>query len=863
MVRLRGFFDLVFACAFFSLMHVAWAESTPKYAPDRRVDIQHLTLDVIPDFEFHTVQGNTRIDFAPIAQPLSELRINASDLDIFRIWSDADIKDWTHTDTHVTIAFDPPIPANQKAHVSFLYKAQPKMGLYFRTPKNGFPAQDTHLFSQGEAHEAQHWYPNYDYPNERFTSEMICRVPKDMTVLSNGKKISETLDKATGLKAVRWLQDKPHVNYLVALAAGHFKGLTDQYKDIPLGFYAPVSLFHLAKNSFKDTADMMAFFEEDIGIAYPWYQYNQVVGRDFVAGGMENTTLTILTHGTLHPEAMEPLASSTGLVAHELVHQWFGDYVTCKDWANLWLNEGFATYYENLYSGHHLGRNEFLYNQYRDAQSLTRPSSPQKPVFYRAYRDADEQFDSRAYAKGGWVLHMLRSQLGDDLFRLCVKTYLERHALGTVETADLKILMEELSGRSLDRFFDQWIYTGGHPRLDLTYTWSPSTNQAKVTIKQTHARAEKSKEILFHMPASVRFHVSGQTIDHDIKIDQAHQDFYVALPGKPSLVRFDPNLTLLADITFKKPRTMLYTQLADHNDILGQILAAKALQKNSDTQTVNKLKEMLNQAPFYAVRLTVADVLQKIHTDDAFDALAGSLDQPDARVRKRVVSSIGQFYKTEARDMLVAIAQQESNPGIASSAISNLGRFHDTNIPPILSDALKSESHRDTLATAAMTSFSKLKDAAFVPALIEYVTTKRSDYASRGLGSAMSTLALCAKDMEDTTETRNLLLSLVNHPKKNTQVSAIRALGTLGDTRAIPILETFAGKEPQVNGGRDSVQFAAQAALQELRKSTPLAVPEEIIELRKEVKGLHDKNTTLEDKLKDLEARLDALVPTK
>ena len=859
MDRPKHISGLVIVCALLASTQVTLAQSTPKYAPDRLVDIQHLTLDVIPDFDMHTVEGKTRIDFAPIAHPLKTLRINAFDLDVVRVWSDAGIKDWTLTDTHVVIAFDPPVPAGQKTFLGILYRAQPKMGLYFRTAKNGFPAEDTHLFSQGEAHEAQHWFPNYDYPNERFTSEITCRVPQDMTVLSNGRKLSETLDTNTGLKSVRWIQDKPHVNYLIALTAGYFKGLTGQYKDIPLGFYAPVSLFDMAEHSFKHTADMMGFFEEEIGVPYPWDQYNQVAAHDFVAGGMENTTLTILTHRTLHPAFMEPLESSTGLVAHELVHQWFGDYVTCKDWANLWLNEGFATYYENLYSGHLLGRDEFLYNQYNDAQGLTNRNDAQPPIFFRRYAHPDEQFDSRAYSKGGWVLHMLRSQLGEDLYRLCVKTYMERHALDTVETADLKVIIEELSGRSFDRFFDQWIYTGGHPRLDLSYAWSPDTNLAKVTIKQTHARAQKDKHILFHIPTCIRFIVDGNTVDHDVIIDQAQQEFYVALPGEPNQVRFDPNLTVLADVTFHKPKAMLYTQLADNNDIIGQILAVRALQEKDDRQTVLQLKQALNQAPFHGVRVKAADALRKIHTDDAFEALAVSLDQADKRVKKRVISGLGQFYRTEAKDLLVAVAESEENPGLAASALSNLGHYNDVNIPPILLNALKSESHGDLRAIAAVSSLAKLKDAAHVPALIELATTRRDDFSSRGFRSVLTTLALCAKNAEDTTEAYETLLLMVNHPRRSVRLAAIRALGTLGDEKAAPVLETLAYKQSTVNGAPDPLQRAAQAALQEINQSTPLVVPDEVIALRNSLKTLEKSQSELENKLKDLEARLEAL----
>src|SRR5262249_11923464 len=207
------------------------------------------------------------------------------------------------------------------------------------------------LWTQVETMGARHWFPCFDAPNEKFTSEVTCRIPEGMVVLSNGKLVSEEKDAGSGLVAVRWLQDQPHANYLIALTAGYFKKVEDRYKDVPLAFYTPASQIEQAMKSFKDTKDIMGFFEREIGLPYPWAKYYQVVVDDFTAGGMENTTLTILTDNTLHTAATESLRDSQGLVAHEMAHQWFGDLVTCKDWSHIWLNEGFATFYEELYDG--------------------------------------------------------------------------------------------------------------------------------------------------------------------------------------------------------------------------------------------------------------------------------------------------------------------------------------------------------------------------------------------------------------------------------------------------------------------------------------------------------------------------------
>jgi len=226
------------------------------------------------------------------------------------------------------------------------------------------------------------------------------------------------------------------------------------------------------------------------------------------------------------------------LVAHELAHQWFGDYVTCKDWSHIWLNEGFATYYAHLYEGHKHGRDSMLYGLYRDAGDILEDRPIRKPIVYRSYKTAWEQFEHhRIYQKGSWIVHMLRSQLGDKLYRRCIKTYLTRHALNSVVTEDLNSIIEKLSGRTFDRFFDQWVYHASHPDLTIGYSWSEKDKLAKVSVEQTHAVDDKV--MLFHFPTKVRFIVNAKNIDHDIIIDQeATMNFYFPLEKEPTIVRF-------------------------------------------------------------------------------------------------------------------------------------------------------------------------------------------------------------------------------------------------------------------------------------------------------------------------------------
>jgi aminopeptidase N len=816
-----------------------------QYAPDRHVDITHVTIDVTPDFEARTIQGTTVIAFSPIVKPLSELKLDAIDLNVASVESQSRIAGYTVTDKSITIAFSPPILPGDAAAVTIRYSAEPQRGLYFRTPSLGYPEGDTHLFTQGECHEAPYWYPSFDYPNERFSSEVICRVPPEMTALSNGWLVSQEIDPRTGLKAVRWLQAKPHVNYLVALAAGRFEKVESQYRDIPLAFYTVPSQIAQAAGSFAGTAEMIEFFERELGVSYPWDRYDQVAVADFVAGGMENTSLTILTDGTLFTRETENIRSSQDLVSHELVHQWMGDLVTCKDWSHVWLNEGFAVYYETLYDGHCNGRDAMLYKLLGAARGIT-SEAEDRPVVTRRYKDADEQFDYRAYAKGGWIVRMLRCQLGDALFQRVMRTYLERHALGSVVTEDLRSVIEELSGRSFDRFFDQWLYHGGCPKLEVAYEWLQQDKLAKITVKQTQTAGP------FLLPTKVRFWLNRQSFDRDIVLDAAQHDFYFALHAEPDIVRFDPELTLLADVKFDVPRDMLYTQLENPSDVVGRLLAIRALKEEKDKKTVAKLEDAANNDPFYGVRVDAAEALQEIHTDEAFTALVDSMDQSDARVRLRVVQAIGAFYRPEVPDCLEKVLADEKNPEILMAAIRNLGRFHSPRTRETVSRYLQSTSYRNELAMAAIDAIAMLNDPAFIAELTATLRDREAQFRSWDFARGLGVLARIACEQDDRTEVREFLAGCVNRRKAAIRGGALSALGTLGDPKAIGIVEAFCGDRPH-----DPIQRRAKEAMDRLREKKPLA-PEEIVELRKAVDELRKEVEKLKGQIEDVKKQSQA-----
>ena len=823
-----------------------------KYAPDREIDILHLALDITPDFKARTISGQAKLSFKPIAKPFRELRLDAVELAIESVTATEKVQGWQATDKKLIVTFAEEIPPEREASVTIQYHAEPTAGLYFRTPEMGYKEGDTHLFTQGEAIEARHWYPCFDEPNEKFTSEITCRVPEGMTVVANGRLVSEAKDAAPGLVAARWLQDKPHVSYLIALVAGYFNKLEAKHRDVPLTFYTPPSAFKEAPNSFAETADMVAFFEEEIGVPYPWAKYAQVCVNDFVAGGMENTSLTILTDGTLHPTETENLRESYPLVAHELAHQWFGDLVTCKDWSHLWLNEGFATYYELLYDRHRNGGDSFLYGLYNSARGFLDHPNDTKPIVYRQYDSPGEQFSFLAYPKGAWVLHMLRCQLGEELFRRCVRTYLQRHQFGTVVTEDLNAVVEELSGRSFDQFFDQWVYHAHQPELEINYAWDEPTRLAKLSIRQGQALSDKV--VLFNFPLPVRFQTASGAVERQITVKEKEEDFYFALPEAPKLVRIDPDLTLLAKIKFQPPPPMLDAQLTDTNDVMGRLLAVAQLSGRKDHESVAKLKERLNQDPFYGVRLEAANALRATHTDEALEALLSSAKQADARVRRQVLDDIGGFYRESALAAARQSLTNEHNPDILAEAISILSAYAGPDTRETLLRFLNSESFHNTLADAAIRAMRAQDDPAFVTPLLENLEKREAAFTTWGFTEGLATLAHLARNQENKDQVREFLLRRTSHKKGRIERTAIRALGTLGDTKAIAVVEAYA------RAAKDSPERrAAEEALGKLRADKKPA--DDLRDLRNEVLSLQKENRGLRKDLDDLKKKLTELAP--
>jgi aminopeptidase N len=593
----------------------------------------------------------------------------------------------------------------------------------------------------------------------------------------------------------------------------------------------------------------MTFFETEIGVPYPWAKYAQICVNDFVAGGMENTSATTLTDSTLFTDATENIRSSESLISHEMAHQWFGDLVTCKDWSHIWLNEGFATYYESLYGAHKHGRDAMLYELYQRARMLTSLADDTNSIVRRTFDAPREMFGYLAYPKGGWVLHMLRSELGEELYRQCIKTYLERHRYGNVVTEDLRAVIEELSGRSYDQFFDQWLYHAHHPELEAGYSWDEKTRLAKVSIRQTQRLSENV--LLFNFPLTLRFKGQFGTADRAVQVKEKEADFYFPLTSAPESVRLDPMYTLLAKVNFNVPAPMLNAQLADKEDVVGRLLAIEQLANRRDKDTVGKLKQALNSDGFYGVRLEASRALAAMRSEEALDALLASTKQSDARVRRQVVADLGGFYRDTAYEAARRALESEKNPEIVAAAIRELAGYSKPEVQASLLKFLDSKSFHNELGDAAISAMRSQDDPAYIAPLLERLAKHEAEFTSRGFAQGLTALAYLARNEEKKDQVREFLLGQVNHKKRTIQLAALNALGRLGDPKALATVERFSTASKA-----SPERAAAEQAVSDLRAVRKPV--DDFKNLRQEVLDLQKANRDLRQEMDDLKKKVEA-----
>jgi aminopeptidase N len=550
-------------------------------------------------------------------------------------------------------------------------------------------------------------------------------------------------------------EDIPHSTYLNSFAAGKF-GMTEETADgVPLQYYFPESKRADAPRLFGLTPNMLKVFESLTGVKYPFEKYSQIAVHDFPIGGMENVSATTLTD-TRFPDAKSeedyaskysrPDRNHIELVAHELAHMWFGDLVTAKHWSHLWLNEGFATYFQALYTEARYGKDEFRYDMVSKAKGYFEDDETMyaRAIVDDTYVYADDVFDGYAYEKAAWMIHQLRYVLGDDLFFKATGEYLRRYARANADTHDCMMVMEEVSGLSLEGYFEQAFYKAGHPEFEVSYSWDEGTRTAEMAVKQTQHRDELTP--VFALPCELVFYVEGvggvSRLAKRIQLHSQEERYHFELPGKPTVVEFDPEEWLLKKMKFEKPLSMLLTQLSESRDASSRMRAAEGLSfHKNDPVVVEALEKAAhNDREHHSVRSEAAKSLGKIGSKKALEALMGLIGIEQRRVRRAVVAALGEFRDMSVSAPLSAALRGDESPYVQCQAALSYGKAGMQDSYEILTAAVGTPSPQDLVSEACLEALGYVKEPRTRDFLRKHLSYGRPTRARVGVLKAFSRL---------------------------------------------------------------------------------------------------------------------------
>jgi aminopeptidase N len=336
----------------------------------------------------------------------------------------------------------------------------------------------------------------------------------------------------------------PHSTYLVSFIVGKFAKVSETYKTTPLGFYVYPGRESIVPKAYGRTKDMFRVFETLTKIDYPFNKYDQTIVANFNFGGMENITATTMADTEIFAANFQFAKGAVeDLVSHELAHSWFGNLVTCKNWAELWLNEGFATFMEAAFREKMYGRGDYLRKIRSDAQQFLIDDAINKNrhgLYNQLARADDSIFDVTTYQKGGAVVHTLRETIGDEAFWRAINIYLNRHKFGNVETSDLQKAMEEASGKNLDWFFAQWVYGAGSPKLDVEPVYNAKSKTLDLKVTQVQ-RIDGITPESFTLPIDVQIKTSAGTKTEKIEVKNRRQNFSLKVNAAPTEIKLDVN----------------------------------------------------------------------------------------------------------------------------------------------------------------------------------------------------------------------------------------------------------------------------------------------------------------------------------
>lgn len=626
----------------------------------RDFDLLHTDLDLSFDWGNRSVSGKARLTMKPYFYPQKELKLDAKDYEmgpVYLVEGETLSKlSYSYNEKQLLIYLPKALSAKDTFEVEINYTAFPERnsgegseaitdnkGLYFIDPLDTIPDKPTMIWTQGETEHNSKWFPTIDKPNERATQLFKLTVPDSMLTVSNGELVKQE-SLYNGLRKDYWEMKLPHAPYLAAIAVGNFGRVEDKWGDIPLNYYVEKGFEKGAAKVFENTPEMIGFFEDKLGVKFPWPKYDQIVVRDFVSGAMENTTASIFME-ELRLDEREAIDSEWDyIIAHELFHQWFGDLVTTESWANLTLNEAFANYSEYLWNEYKYGEDQAALKLVAEMEGYFAESeSKQVDLIRFDYADSEEMFDVHSYNKGGVVLNMLRREVGEEAFFKALNLYLTQHAFQSVEVHDLRLAFEKVTGRDLNWFFNQWFLDKGHPELVFEVDYSQPEN----ILISAYQSQNLENTPLYRLPIEVSWYEEGERKSRTFQMTRAFQQFALENGTKVEQVYLDEGKNLLARRSQEISSDRFLRQFKESQLGVARYEALDSLFARGEEELLTELVPMAVADNFWSVREKVLGFLQT-----------------DPEWRDRIVGLEDKIYE---------LAEKDTKNSVRSAALDLLG----------------------------------------------------------------------------------------------------------------------------------------------------------------------------------------------
>ncbi|MBL7111356.1 MAG: M1 family metallopeptidase [Bacteroidales bacterium] len=811
-----------------SLLNSTHAQSLPKgkYHRNRErvIDIIHYKAELNFDFSKKEVAGKATVIFCPLNKinkfSLDAMRLKFDTVDLIQETVANPLK-FEHHDQALEITLDRIYSPRDTVTVSIRYLAQPNAGMYFS--KDYEKDVQFYIYTYGEGGLHANWLPIYNDVNDKFSTEMVVTVPPPYTVISNGKLINvEKLEN--GSQTFHWKQDLPHPNYLISIYVGEFeKGdLPPAFGTIPLSYWVPKGRLKEGAYVFRNTTRMVEFFSNRFNYKYPWDKYDQIAFPDYAIGAMEHTSITGHRASMLRDEhapsnfgppdfeSYHNVWTAEGVIAHELAHHWFGNNLTCRNLNYLWLNESFATYCQMLWDEEFMGKETLLldrqdaidrYMNYVAEEHLIRP------LEYSYYDTVGEIYTIElTYFKGAIILHMLRNILGDEDFFRTWSYYLHKHEFSNVKSQDFKIAIEEATGKNLDWFFDDWIYGGGYPIFEVSYTYLKDCKLIDLTVKQVQAIIKGQD--LFTLPVEIIIATSKGVKRETIWVKTKEDQFLLGCDEEPLMVSFDGKGALVAEIRFNKSLDELLYEI-ENGELPGRIWAMREIANRFPVhpKSLQAISNTISGAAFWGLKAEAALLLGKLRTPEAEKVISKALKSFNYRIRKAAVLALPNFRIHFAEKILKNIIKKDPHSDVVATAIVALARTNPDGQTDFIRKQINRSSWYDEIKIACLKAFEIIGNERLVSYIRTFTDEKYHEFTRIG---ALEAWKSCRPDDR---ELHEILMNNAKDTQAGVQLFSTESLGLLYVAEAVPLLEKIVDTSGDID-----FRVAAKKALVEIKR---------------------------------------------